>query len=125
MSDESPEAKGRRRLELLMQLNPDFAKLVHQGNREAIVRADIVSSLDGGKGLLTGRKHPARALREDGKPHPFCNGCSEKEGCITCDLDDLPHDQMYRWENNLTGEIRYTPPPGDAGWARKRRNQMD
>ncbi len=109
----------------MMDLNPHFRDQVHRGERGAVIRADIVTSLDGGGGQLTGRRHPERAAREDGKPHHFCNGCSDREGCISCDLDDLPYDQMYRWENNVTGKTVYTEPRDEANWTRKRRNQMD
>ncbi|MEK7531105.1 MAG: hypothetical protein AAB573_04555 [Patescibacteria group bacterium] len=116
--------KGNARLELLMKLNPEFRDRVHRGDREAMVRADIVTSLDDAGGQLTGRKHPERALREDGKPHHFCNGCSDKDGCVSCDLDDLPHDQLYRWVNHETGQTVYTEPKGGTvGWERKHRNR--
>lgn len=116
-------AKGQARLDALMNLNPHFRDQVHRGERDAMIRADIVTSLDGGRGGLTGRRHPERAYKEDGKPHHFCNGCSDKDGCVSCDLDDLPQDQLYRWENTATGEVSYTYPKDPSSWTRKHRNR--
>ena len=117
---EDPAKKGQRRLDMLMQLNPRLSDQVHRGDKEAILRADIVTSLDGARGQLTGRKHPERAHREDGKPHHFCNGCSDKNGCISCDLDDLPQDQLYRWVDE-NGKEFLRDPGNVAGGTRKHR----
>lgn len=52
------------RLDLLMQLNPDFAKALWRRERWAWLRADAVEALDG----RGSRRHPERAFKEDGKP---------------------------------------------------------
>ena len=111
------------RLRILMELNPEFKEAVHRGETWAIQHADTVSALDGGRGQLTGRRHPERARKEDGKPHHFCNGCSDKEGCVSCDLDDLPESELWRWVHPQTGEVRYTKPKNAGQWEKKHRTR--
>jgi hypothetical protein len=79
------------RLKHVMSLNQEFAEALARGDDWAIKHAECVKGIDG----EANRRHPERALREDGRPRNWCGGCTHKEGCITCDLDE-PDAATYR-----------------------------
>jgi len=87
------------RLELLMQLNPEFAEALARGERWAIMRADAVEGLDG----RASRAHPERAFREDGQRRNWCGQCPSKQGCVQCDLPaknrTIPKGLIGKWED--------------------------
>lgn len=79
------------RLNALMAMNPEFAQALARGEDWALKQADSVRGIDG----QSFRRHPERAHQEDGHTRRnWCGGCSDPEGCVTCDLDQ-PTGKLY------------------------------
>lgn len=75
-----------------MAMNPKFAAALASGEDWALKHADSVRGIDG-QGY---RRHPERAHQEDGHTRRnWCGGCSDPQGCVTCDLDE-PTGELYR-----------------------------
>ena len=70
------------KLNIVKELNPDFAMALAKGEHWALERGFQIEALD-----HPTRKHPERAENEDGEPHRHCSGCPFPEGCKVCDLD--------------------------------------
>ncbi len=80
------------RLNALIAMNPDFREALERGEDWALKHADSVRGIDG----QSIRRHPERAHQEDGHTRRnWCGGCSDPEGCVTCDLDQ-PTGQLYQ-----------------------------
>ncbi len=75
-----------QRLNLLMQMNPDFAKAVAKGEKWAVQRVEAIRALDG---YPTSRRFPERDRQETGRKQNWCGSCPFVDGCMVC---DLPYD---------------------------------
>ncbi len=73
------------RLDLVMQLNPEFAEALAKGERWAVRHAEAIKGIDG----LSSRQFPERDFEDDGTKKNWCGSCPFAEGCMVC---DLPYD---------------------------------
>ena len=88
------------RLETMMKMNPVFAKTLADCEPWAVRRAESIRGIDG----QAGRRHPERTYQEDGHTRRnWCGGCSDPEGCVTCDLDQ-PMGKDYKNLKSLIGK---------------------
>lgn len=76
------------RLRMLRAMNPEFAEAERRGEKWAIDQAEMVLGIDD----QASRRHPERAPHQDGQPQNWCGSCLHPEGCISCDLDEMPHE---------------------------------
>ena len=82
-----------QRLDLVMQLNPEFAKAYAKGEQWAIRHAEAVRGIDG----LASRRFPERDFQKG--PRNWCGSCPFRDGCMVC---DLPYDHGMK---GLIGQI--------------------
>jgi hypothetical protein len=75
------------RLRMLRALNPEFAEAEARGEKWARHHAEMVRGVDG----KAGRQHPERTPHEDGQSRNWCGSCLHPEGCVSCDLSEMPH----------------------------------
>ena len=72
------------RLQMLMGMNPTYARALENGESWAVQHAEQVRGLDG----EASRRHPERAHKQDGITRQnWCGTCPFKGGCVMCDLD--------------------------------------
>lgn len=70
--------------EMLMRLNPEYARALARGEKWALDHAERCRSLNAGEPEEMRRKF-------DGKPRKWCGeACDSPDGCVVCTLPENP-----------------------------------
>lgn len=87
-------------VEMLKQLNPEYAQALARGEPWALKHAEQCRSLNAGEPEEMRRKF-------DGKPRKWCGeACSSPNGCVVCTLPEnaevARENRRYKFENEAT-----------------------